>query len=296
LVDTIQPFNVQSRSDKPRAFLAVSSFNLFWRGGQCVFQCNGLAVWSYSTVLVRTGSPGAVSSEITVATPVNHALPPSAGQPGARNSIDTGEVRISGPVYYAAGSMFAAVNTNKGGGGPGILAWQIRANRYDPANSPCTRAFLNACPVLASVVIENQFNLDVTPSGGTVANAFYGTIVPDPERNFTTVFNFSGDGNYASVNYISSRVSQPPRGTAQATTSGFPDGGLFLRTVAAAYSQGTLPYRWGDYTAVANELLDPATGSGSTTPGMWITGMYAGADELWHTAIGRNGFTQSNQP
>ncbi|HZO98866.1 MAG TPA: hypothetical protein VFD30_01085 [Terriglobia bacterium] len=101
---------------------------------------------------------------------------------------------------------------------------------------------------------------------------------------------------HASVNYISSRITQPPRGTAQATTSGFPDGGLFLRTGAAAYSQGILPYRWGDYTAVANELLDPATGSGSTTPGMWITGMYAGADGLWHTAIGRNGFTQSNQP
>jgi hypothetical protein len=287
LVDTLQPADVQSRSDKPRAIFGVNSYNINFGGGSCSSGCNGLIVWSFSNVLQRTGSPGLQWGGVAISTPSNYSLPPNASQPGARNSVDTNDTRISGTVHYQSGSLYATINTNNGGGGPGILGWRINPTLDDPANSPCTGSFAGYCPVVTSATIDRQFGYDL--NGGTVNNAWFGTVIPDPERNITMVFNYSGDSTYPSTAFISMRVTQDPN--SPTNYEGWPDSGFFLRAGAAFYNQG----RWGDYTAVANDVLDPVTGSGSTTPGLWFTGMYAGSDGLWHTAIGRNGFTSSNQ-
>ena len=290
LVDTIQPANVQSRSDKPRAIFGVSSYNINFGGGQCSTGCNSLVVWAFSNVLTRTGSPGLKWSAVQIATPSNYSFPPNASQPNSpsgasgRNTIDTNDTRISGQVYYTAGSLWATVNTNNGGNGSAVLAWQIKPVLNDNDNALCTTAngFVNWCPAITGATIEQELGYDI--GGGTGLNAYYGTIVPDPERNITMVFAFSGDSYYPSVAYVSRRVTQ--------AAAGWHDSGVFLRSGAAYYDQG----RWGDYTGVANDLLDPVTASGSTVPGMWFSGQDSRSDGSWGTAIGRNGFVQSNQP
>lgn len=288
LADSIQPADVQSRSDKPRAIFAVHTFNINFGGGQCsgAGGCNGLGVWAFSNVLPRTGSPGLQWSADLVPTPSNYSLPPSASQPGSPGSVDTNDPRISGTVHYQSGTLWAVTTTNGGAGNPALLAWQLRPTLVDrdPASDPCTGTPVAGwCAVIPTdgVTVEQQLGYDI---GSGSFGAYYGTIIPDPERNYTMVFNFSGTNFFPSTAYVSNRATQP--------YGAWHDSGIFLRNGVALYPFG----RWGDYTGVANDVLDPATGSGSTTPGLWFSGMYSRADGTWGTAIGRNGYTQGNQP
>lgn len=281
LLDTIQVSNVMSRSDKPRTIFGVNTFNINFGGGQCLNGCNGLIVWAFSNVLPRSGSPGLEWSGVVIGTPSNYSLPPNATQPGGANTVDTNDTRISGTVPYTGGSLWATINTNNGVGGPAILAWQIKPTLNDN-DARCTGSFLNYCPQITAATIEQQLGYDV--GGGTSLNAWFGTIAPDPERNITMVFAFSGTSYYPSVAYVSNRVTQAP--------NAWHDSGTFLRNGVAFYNQG----RWGDYTGIANDLLDVTTGSGATDPSFWFSGQYVRSDGLWGTAIGKNGYVYSNQP
>jgi hypothetical protein len=51
-----------------------------------------------------------------------YTFPPNASQPYTVNTIDTNDVRISGSVSYSRGRMWATINTDNGGRGPGTLA------------------------------------------------------------------------------------------------------------------------------------------------------------------------------
>jgi hypothetical protein len=275
LLDTIQPSNDQSLGDKPRAIFGVNSFNINFGGVQCRNGCNGLVLWAFSNVLVQPGSPGLEVSGKVLHTPSNYQLPPKASQPGGLNTIDTGDTRISGQVYYASGSLWATVTTNNGGGGPAVLAWQIHPT-LDDNNPRCTGSFVNDCPRLNGGTIEQQISYAI--GGGRTANAYYGTIVPDPERNLAMVFNFSGTSRFGSTAYVTNRVTN--------VAGHWHDAGNFLMTGRAFYGQG----RWGDYTGVSNDLSSP------TSPTLWFSGMFAQADGTWGTWIGRTGYRFSNQP
>jgi hypothetical protein len=173
LLDTLQPSNDQSLGDKPRAIFAVNSFNIKFGGGQCRSACNGLVLWSFSNVLIQPGSPGLEFSGIVLHTPSNYQFPPSANQPGGNNTIDSGDTRVSGQVYYASGSLWASINTNNGGGGPAVLSWQIHPTLND--NNPrCTGAFVNDCARLTAGTIEQEISYAI--GGGRALNAYYGTI------------------------------------------------------------------------------------------------------------------------
>jgi hypothetical protein len=241
---------------------------------QCSSGCNGLVVWSFSNVLQNAGSPGMAISGIAVSTPSNYSLPPAASQPGGRNTIDTGDTRISGAAQYKAGVLYATLNTNNGGGGSAILAYQIHAYLNDNGNGTCTGAFLNACPTLAGAGVDNEFSYDI--GGGTGLNAYFGTIQPDAERNITMVFSFSGDNFFPSVAYTSNRSTQAP--------GHWHDAGIFLCNGQAFYGQN----RWGDYTGTSIEVTSPGK--------MWFSGMFSEANGNWGTCIGKNGYVASNQP
>ena len=273
-VDTIQPVNVAFASDVPRAQLAVGSFNINFGGFQCRTGCNGLTVWGFSNVLQNAGSPGIVISANVIGTPSNYSLPALGSQPGGVNTIDTGDTRISGAAQYKGGSIYATLNTNNGGGGSAILAYQIHSYLNDNGDGHCTGAFLNACPTLISSAVDQEISYDI--GGGTSLNAYYGTIQPDAERNLTMVFNFSGTSFFPSTAFVSNRVTQAP--------GSWHDSGIFLCNGAAFYNQG----RWGDYTGVAIDTTSPNS--------MWFSGMFSRSDGNWGTCIGKNGYTASNVP
>jgi hypothetical protein len=195
-------------------------------------------------------------------------------------SIDTGDTRITGQVYYASGSLWATINTDNGGhGGRGtaVLSWQIHPTLNDN-DSParCTGSFVNDCAQLTAATIEQEISYGM--GGGRLVNAYYGTIVPDPERNLAMVFNFSGTSFFGSTAYVTNRVTNVP--------GHWHDSGIFLVTGSAFYGPGS----WGHYTGVANDLSSP------TNPTLWFSGMFARSDGTWGTQIGRAGYRLSNQP
>jgi hypothetical protein len=254
--DSTQPANVSNPLDDPRSEYLVTSQNIEFGGGECQSGCNGLVVWAIANPL---GGPKLTGT--LVGTANNYSLPPRATQPGAANSVDSNDTRISGIAMYSAGSLYASLNTNGGQGQPAFILYQIRP-------------FVDAGGDIAAAQILNEI-----PHGvGSAQSFFFATQQPDPEGNVTTVFNFSDAANFVGLAYASRRAAQP-LGT-------LPDSGVFAMPGVAFYGQG----RWGDYTAVA------PSGLKSTAVQMWFAGMYARGDGTWGTEIGRNGYTSPTQP
>ncbi len=274
-VDSVQPANVDGKDDAARAIFALSTFNINYGGGQCSVSpyCSGVVLWAFTNVIFQGYSTPPDASLVTLPTST-YSLPPNASQPYTINTIDTNDVRISGSVAYSQGRMWATINTDNGGGGPGILAWELHADLNDNGDGHCTGAFLNACPRISAASIDREMNYDVNPSGGYYSNAYFGTIHPDGGGNISMVFNFSGYTTYAGTNYLSQRVTLTPQAI-------FHDGGSILRHGLAYYPYG----RWGDYTGTAVD--------GSS---VWFSGMYANSSGLWNTGIGKTGYTSATQP
>jgi hypothetical protein len=261
--DTTQPANIYSSGDQPRSEYMVTSRNIFFGGGGCSSGCNGLVVWSWYQPL--SGGADHLAG-VTVATTNNYSLPPAAVQKGTSTTIDSGDTRLSGIVVYAAGKLYASLNSNGGASQPDCILYEIKPYvTYSTGN-------------IASATIENEIVL-----GGGANSWYYCTQQPDPEGNVTTVFSFSGSSVYASLAYISRRSAQPK--------GGFGDSGLYLANGAASYFQG----RWGDYTATSIAGLVSGGGTGGF-PTMWFAGMLANSDGTWGTAIGYNGYTDVTQP
>ncbi len=267
--DTLQPASLNDKNDESRAIFALATFNI--AAGQCVSGCSGLVLYAFSNIVYSS-----IASELsyTVLPTSTYTLPPNASQPFTFNTIDTNDTRISGNVAYSHGRLWATVTTDNGSGGPGILAWEVHAYLDDNGSGRCTGSFLNACPDLSGAAIDREMNYDVSPSGGYVNNAYFGTIYPDDAGNIVMVFNYSGFFTYVGTNYLTQRVTLAPQAT-------FHDAGQTLRNGMAAYGYG----RWGDYTA--------ATVDGDF---VWFSGMYARSDGLWNTGIGKAGYTASTQP
>jgi hypothetical protein len=273
-LDTLQPASLNDKNDESRAIFALTTYNI--SSGQCATGCSGLILWAFSNVASRSVQDFSVYPEAsaTLLPTSTYTLPPNASQPYTINTIDTDDVRITGSVAYSHGKLWATVNTDNGGGGPGILAWELHAYLDENGTGRCTGAFLNACPDLSGAAIDREMNYDVNPSGGYYNNAYYGTIYPDDTGNIVMVFNYSGYLTYAGTNFLTQRVTFAPQAT-------FHDGGQTLRNGMANY-----PYaRWGDYTA--------ATVDGDY---VWFSGMYARSDGAWNTGIGKAGYTASTQP
>ncbi len=267
LVDTIQPANVMNKTDRPRAEFMINSkaFNF----GVCAAGCNGLVIWAVFKGVPPAGQGPVITGKF-VATTNNYTLPPDAQQPGCAGGaclIDTGLTNIKGGVTYSSGELYASLNTRSliGGAGSSLLMYQIR-------------------PVLsdAAAITAATVRSEVCYCTGGGDSAYYGTMQPDSEGNQTTVFNFSGPGNFASVAFTSWRVTQAP--------NVLHDGGLFLKTGEAFYMQldDVGRNRWGDYTAGAAAYRSPNS--------YWFSGQFAQANGNWGTAIGRSNYPNLTTP
>jgi hypothetical protein len=275
--DTTQPVNVWSPYDNPRAEYLIGSRNFFCSSG-----CNGLAVWAISNPFSWvSGGPSPELSAYVLGTGYNYSQPPNATQPGGANTIDSGDLRISGEATYLSGSIYAAHSGANGAGGVLSILYRVQP-ALNANDSRCAAPYTNLCP---QVIGARMLNETVLNYGGT-SSAYYAVQQPDLEGDVTTVFTYSGSGNYPGLAYISQRASQ--------TVGTFPDNGIFLATGQAYYSQG----RWGDYNAVAPAGVAylPGDGHVPVTPGMAFSGMYAGTGNTWRTRIGYSKFTSAAQP
>jgi hypothetical protein len=284
-VDTIQPVNVSEWGQKPRAEFAVNSFNINFGGGQCRSPCNGLVVWAFANTLQQVGSPGPKITGVVIPTLSNYVFPAQADQPGADNSIETIDTRISGTVQYMGGFLYPTLASGNGGTSS-VLGWQLQPSLDDNDAGTCTGAFTNACPAVTAAKIVREFCYDC--GAGHFADAYFGTIQPDPEGNWTMVFNFSNRSISPGTAYTSNRVTWP---------TPFHDGGFFLCQNNRFYNQ----FRWGDYTATAIDLLNPAQlgapagGTPSRFPAFWFSGMFVKGNGHWSTCIGANTFSLANE-
>ncbi|QGM46811.1 hypothetical protein [Methylocystis heyeri] len=275
--DTTQPVNVWSPYDNPRAEYLIGSRNFFCSSG-----CNGLAVWAISNPFgFVSGGPSPELSAYVLGTGNNYSQPPNATQPGGANTIDSGDLRISGEATYLSGSIYAAIAPSNGAGGVQSILYRVQPS-LNANDSRCTGSYTNLCPQVTGARMLNETVLNY---GGT-KSAFYPVQQPDLEGNVTTVFSYSTTAYYPSLAYISQRASQTP--------ATFADNGIFLATGQAYYSQG----RWGDYNAVAPAGVAylPGDGHVPVTPGMAFSGMYAGGSNNWRTRIGYSKFTSAAQP
>jgi hypothetical protein len=279
LVDTVQPVNVSAWGQKPRTELAVNSFNLKFGGGNCRSGCNGLVIWSFANTLQQSGSPGPVASGVVVRTPRNYIFPADADQPGRDNSIDTAGTHISGTVQYMGGFLYPTLNTGNGGTSA-VLGWQVQPFLNDNGDGHCTGTFANACPTLTGATIVKEFCYDC--GAGHANGAYWGTIQPDPEGNWTMVFNFSNRSISPATAFASNRVTWP---------TPFHDSGIFLCQNQVSYNQ----LRWGDYTATAIDLLN-TDGTPSRNPAFWFSGMFVKNNGNWSTCIGANTYSSVTEP
>src|SRR5215469_3490568 len=287
LIDTLQPANVFSPADNPRVEFLVNSRNINFGGGQCFNGCNGLTVWAVSNVSAWIGGgQGPVFSAIDKGTPFNYFESLGASQPGGTLDIDTGDTRISGAVQYIAGTLVGTLTTSILADSPEASTpefFEIRDITLSDNGGNCTST--NCATITAYSFGQYQ----CYQAGGTVCSgtpfstfgsggsAYYGTIQPDLERNWTMGFAFSNTGTFPGIAYSSRRVNFTP--------NLFHDGGFFLAAGQAFYSLG----RWGDYTGVSVDIFDP----NPSNTGMWFSGMYANAAGTWNTQIGMNSFKQN---
>lgn len=269
ILDTLQPANVYEPGEKPRAQFAINSVNFNGTDGFCSGGDHGVVVWSFSNSVPQTGSPGAKLSGFWTGcgSTSGYTFPGLADNGSFCSScIDTNDNRISGMVHYSAGRLFPTINTNNGGRSA-VLGWVVHPYLNDNGGG-CGGAFLNLCATLSDVKIEQEFCYDC--GGGSGLEAYYGSIAPTPENNWTMYATFSNTGTSPGQFYTSNRVTwETP----------FHDSGIFSCQSNNAYSG-----RWGDYSAAAPDI--PGV---KNAPATWGSGMYTAAGG-WGTCISANQF------
>lgn len=292
-LDSIQPANVMNLGDRPRAEFMVSSFNLNFGGHRCVSGCQGLAIWAVSNPVYYPGTSGPEVSRIVIPTANTYYLPSSARQKSCVYSscqIDTGDVRVSGQVTYASGSLYAALTTNGTPNTPGadtahILWFEVKPylNDSDPA---CTGSAAGKCPQVVDALKLNEVCWDCDKALGSDGSGarFYPTVQPDSEGNVALVFNYSDDTVFPSSAYASNRVSQ--------TAGTMHDGGKALQAGLAFYNPlpGGEVVPWSAYTGAAVDLTP------SVQPSMWFTAQASKSLTDYRTAIGHFAYTAPSQP
>jgi hypothetical protein len=277
-----------NKADTPRAEFFVSSLNFLASG--CTGGCNTLVIFALSNPLDLTGTGPEVSLVLqpTVST---FFFPPGAQQPGCSSGpclIDTGDVRISGEVTYAAGALYGALTTNgtSGGAGAARYLWFKVHPFLNDSDPRCTGAFLNRCPQIVGAEELNEVCNFCTSAFSSSGAQYYPTVQPDPEGNVTVVANFSDSGTlFPSSGYSSARVTQALGVMHEVGLTALQFGLSLYNT-----SSFTGRNRWGDYTATAPDLTS------ATSPAFWFAGESSKTATSYRTAIGRNAYTGVVQP
>jgi hypothetical protein len=276
LVDTLQPYNVTSKTTNPSSIFWTNSFNYDWGSGICSGGCNGLAVWSESGPTTAngshpaqpnnpfaflTGGDGPILVGKSIGTVHNYSLPPNAGAPnctaGSGPCVDTDYTFISGQVKYNAGELFGSFNTGVSGTSPAVAGpiW------FDVHPVTDNNGQLTA-------IEERQEDCFLCGGWANNGSAFYATLQPDSENNVVMVYDYSTDAVYPSLVFTSRRVTYG---------DSLMDGtGSYLVQGGGTGVSG----RWGDYSATAPDLTN------AKTTLLWFSAQYAPSSGSWGTAIG----------
>jgi hypothetical protein len=292
-LDSLQPANVMNLGDNPRAEFVVSTPNFVNSSCHGLTGCNTLIINAVSNPLFVSPITPPEFSQVTIATVHSYFLPPAAMQPGCTSGpclIDTGDVRISGEVTYASGSLYGALTTDGTGSGKGeahFMWFQVKPFLNDNNNTVCPLSgpFANKCPDIIGAEELNEVCYGCTSGFLNAGAVYYPTVQPDPEGNVTVVFNYSDDASlFPSAGYSSNRVTQ--------ALGNMHDAGKSLQAGLALYQalDTSNLNRWGDYTAAAVDLTP------GTMPSFWLAGESSRTATTFRTAVGRNAYTSVNQP
>ncbi len=178
----------------------------------------------------------------------SYTPPPPAEQLGDTVHLNTGDCRISGPVYFYNDRLYASFTekaTWAGDGDRSALRWLV----------------IN--PSTPEVVV------DYPRWGIAYSDFYYPAVVMDPYGNLVLAAASSGHGDYAGLRFIA--WNKGASGPTSAT---------WLKEGEGAYERrdGYGRNRWGDYFDAAPDPSNPWQ--------LWIYGMYATSNNQWATRIG----------
>lgn len=249
-VDTVQPVELQADGKAaPSVEFLVSSYNITSGGGSCSTGCSGIVVWAIRNVLTTP-----TISRIT-ATSTTYTLAPLADQPGATQTIETSDTRISGTPVYSAGVISFALETAVNNGTavvPGIFWGQVKPT-------------LNGSGTVTAATITQSGYLSFT--GDRAAS--FGAVMPDANGNLFMVFDSMSNTIFPGAYYTVRRATDPP-GTLEVSKS--------LKKGLVSTTNG----RWGDFEATSFD--------GASTNNVWIAAQYSGPLGDWSSYIGEAHF------
>jgi hypothetical protein len=282
-VDHVQPANVMSREDRPRAEFLINTLD-FNFGCNSSTPCKGLVVWAIYNGVPPSGASPTLSGAV-ISTANSYIYPVTAAQKGAASgtkcAINTGNAGITGTVHWSAGSLFLAASTaaHNGQATDGFIYWQVH---------PYLMSNTSGAAVLASpaATIQNEICWGCNGfTGDTTYSEYYPAVQPDDEGNVTVVFNQSASTQFPTVGYLSQRTTQP--------TGTFHDGGFVMTSgqAQACELDSVGRNRWGDYSATS-----PFGTPIATAPTFWFAGSFSDSTGHWATTIGKNGYTTNTQP
>jgi hypothetical protein len=212
-IDTLQPVLVEGTS--PAAGLFVSSFNIYFGGGQCSSSCSGINVFAMANPLTAP-----TLTKTTIASN-KYSLAPAAAEPGCGGCIETLDTRITGTPVYSAGSIWFALETAVRNGTqtvPGILWGQVTPS-------------LTGQKVTGGTMTQQGL---LSFSGDR--DASFGAITPDKAGNMIMVFDTMSSTLNPSIDFTGRLATDPP-------------GTLKTPVVLKAGIAPTTDSRWGDYEA-----------------------------------------------
>jgi len=215
LVDTIEPYNVTDRAERPSSVLAMNSFNMLFGDPS-----NGLEVWAFTSPF-----NGPNFSAVDVGTVNNYYFPPRADESGCGGCIETLDKRISGQVKYHAGSLWGALETGVPNVAGGHVLWFEIVPQLD-INANITGA------------LNRREDCFFCGGQGTNGSSFFGDLQPNADNDIAMIYEFSDDNSFPGAAMTARRVN----------FGGLMDGaGNYLASGAGFYGGS----RWGDYEATA---------------------------------------------
>lgn len=210
---------------------------------------------AYIGVVALSGTPAAANVAWTENDPaiVATSWPPTASQPGAAPTLDTGDDRF-GSASLGDGGLWVAGNDGCIPAGDAVVRSCLRMIRVSVAGAPA--------------VVQD---FDDGSLGGDV---FYPAVASDTRGNVYTVFSGSSTTSYAGV-YAT--VQSSGNSGSLAVTA--------IQSGSGIYNAGACQdprNRWGDYSGAAQDPKNPSD--------IWMAGEYAASatDQCnWGTAIAR---------
>jgi len=215
LVDTIEPYNVTDRAERPSSVLLMNSFNMLFGDPQ-----QSLEVWAITSPF---NSPGL--SAVNVGTVNPYYFPPRADESGCGGCIETLDKRISGQVKYHAGSLWGTLETGVPNVAGGHILWFEIVPQLD-INANITSA------------LDRREDCFFCGGQGTNGSSFFGDLQPNADNDVAMVYEYSDDNSFPGAALTARRVN----------FAGLMDGaGNYLASGQGFYGGS----RWGDYEATA---------------------------------------------